>query len=240
MKVIRNEEKEPNIAKMIMAMIDQVHDEMPREMYLEEMYDLATMAWNISLTELKENEIAWNIPLREQVLKMVAYKRKNFSDIRKEIIDIEVDENKGLYVECADPADAPFVDEDFEREMMAMPIPEFDFEMVDRNAVSVAPKKPFYAWLNRLYPKDPIRENQNKDHNIYLIHEVGTEAEFELWLSQNYLRLFEEELFQWHTDADDWPEHRTLALFKKWFRIQLHSMVYDFEKDPLTKDDFYG
>lgn len=239
MKVIRNEEKEPNIAKMIMAMVDQVHEELPKEMYLEEVYELAVLAWNISLTDLKENEIVWSIPLREQVQKMVAYKRKKFIDIKKEIVDIEVDEENGLYVECEDPDDTDYFDEDFENEMMEMPAPEMDFEMVDRNAVLVAPKKPFFAWLNHLYPNDPIKESQIKDHNIYLIHEVGTDAEFEQWLTLHYNRLFEEELFQWHTHAEDWPTNRTLALFKKWFRVQLHSMVYDFEQDALTKDDFY-
>jgi hypothetical protein len=109
--------------------------------------------------------------------------------------------------------------------------------MVDRNAVLVAPKKPFFAWLNHLNPNDPIKESQIKDHNIYLIHEVGTEAEFEQWLTLHYNRLFEEELFQWHTHTEDWPTNRTLALFKKWFRVQQHSMVYDFEKDALTKDE---
>jgi hypothetical protein len=143
MKVIRNEEKEPNIAKMIMAMVDQVHEELPKEMYLEEVYELAVLAWNISLTDLKESEIVWSIPLREQVQKMVAYKRKKFIDIKKEIVDIEVDEENGLYVECEDPDDTDYFDEDFEKEMMEMPAPEIDFDMVDRNAVLVAPKKPF-------------------------------------------------------------------------------------------------
>ena len=124
MKVIRNEENEPNIAKMIMAMIDQVHDELPEEMHLDEICELAVLAWNISLTDLEENKIAWSIPLRQQVQKMVAYKRKKFIDIKKEIVDIELDEENGLYVECEDPDDTDHFDEDFENEMMEMP--EYD------------------------------------------------------------------------------------------------------------------
>ncbi|MGF1558561.1 MAG: hypothetical protein ACFCUL_05670 [Flavobacteriaceae bacterium] len=238
MKVIRNEENEPNIAKMIMDMIDQVNDELPEEMYLDEICELAVLAWNISLTDLEENKIAWSIPLRQQVQKMVAYKRKKFIDIKKEIVDIELDEENGLYVECEDPDDTDYFDEDFENDMMEMPDPATDFDMVDRNAVLVAPKKPFFAWLNHLYPKDPIKEHQMNDHHIYLIHEVGSDQEFEDWLSNHYVDLFENELAAWHTNQTDWPKPMSLALFKKWFQVQLHSIVYDFEQDALTKDNF--
>jgi hypothetical protein len=35
------------------------------------------------------------------------------------------------------------------------------------------------------------------------------------------------ELSGWHTDEAAWPKGRDLAMFKKWFEIELHSVVED-------------
>jgi hypothetical protein len=37
--------------------------------------------------------------------------------------------------------------------------------------------------------------------------------------------VFERELFGWRESA--WPKDRDLSMFRKWFEIQLHSIVED-------------
>ena len=49
--------------------------------------------------------------------------------------------------------------------------------------------------------------------------------------------IFERELDGWHTDDTAWPKRRTLATFKQWFTIEMHSMVEDLCSDELLDDD---
>lgn len=149
------------------------------------------------------------------------------------IVEVHLSKEDGLIVENVGYKD--YVSNTFAQITESFPEYAQPYQLVNRNAVLVIPKKPFYHWLNALYPDDPIKEYHIQEHNIYLIHEVGDESAFESWLEANYVEIFEHELFMWHTDSEDWPDC-TLPLFKKWFRVQMHSMVIDFENDHLTKD----
>jgi len=114
------------------------------------------------------------------------------------------------------------------------PIPYF-FGSIDRNAILVRPQKPFYDWLKAVYPTD--KDHDPKDEcNIYLIHEMGSNAEVLEWVKENFDHLFANELNDWYTDEDRWPADRTYAMFAAWFSVELHSMILDLEEDPITKE----
>ena len=113
------------------------------------------------------------------------------------------------------------------------PIPYF-YESINRNAIVVKPKKPFFDWLNELYPESPI--NEKEEANIYLIKEKDSNEAIEKWLSRNFNQLFQNELNDWHTDENDWPQKRTYKLFKEWFDFEIHSMVLDLEETEITKE----
>jgi hypothetical protein len=49
--------------------------------------------------------------------------------------------------------------------------------------------------------------------------------------------VFELELDGWHTDESVWPQNRTLAMFKEWFHIELHSIVEDLVDDEIVDED---
>jgi len=34
-------------------------------------------------------------------------------------------------------------------------------------------------------------------------------------------------LQNWHLDSTFWPKDRTLKMFKEWFTVELHSIVFD-------------
>jgi hypothetical protein len=113
------------------------------------------------------------------------------------------------------------------------PIPYF-YESINRNAIVVKPKKEFFDWINYLYPENMIHKKE--EANIYLIRERDSNEEIERWISRNFDLLFQNELNDWHTDENDWPQKRTYKLFKEWFDFEIHSMVLDLEETEITKD----
>lgn len=114
------------------------------------------------------------------------------------------------------------------------PIPYF-FESIDRNAILVRPKQPFFDWVNSTFEDmDPI--NEKDECNIYLVHEKANNDEVLRWVRLHFDDIFMNELNDWCTDEDRWPQKRTYALFTQWFSVEVHSMVLDLEDDPVTKE----
>jgi hypothetical protein len=114
------------------------------------------------------------------------------------------------------------------------PIPYY-FDSINRNAILVRPKKPFYDWLNNLFkehkPMASLEEN-----NIYLIGEMDSNEHIKKWIKKNYDQLFVNELNGWYTDESGWPANRTYTMFCEWFDVEIHSMVLDLEEYPVTKE----
>ncbi len=75
------------------------------------------------------------------------------------------------------------------------------------------------------------------EKTVYLIPSFEDTAEAEKVLKLVFAEVFERELFGWHTDESAWPKRRTLAIFKEWFKIELHSVVEDLCSDELVDDD---
>lgn len=114
------------------------------------------------------------------------------------------------------------------------PIPYF-FESIDRNAILVRPKQPFFDWVNSTFEDmDPI--NEKDECNIYLVHEKANNDEVLRWVRLHFDDIFMNELNDWCTDEDRWPQKRTYALFAQWFSVEVHSMVLDLEDDQVTKE----
>jgi len=113
------------------------------------------------------------------------------------------------------------------------PIPYF-YESINRNAIVVKPQKPFYDWIKFLDPGHTFL--RKSEGNIYLIHEMDSIGQIEKWLKGNFERIFQNELNDWHTDENDWPQKRTFNLFKEWFDYEIHSMILDLEEADVTKD----
>ncbi|HNU55944.1 MAG TPA: hypothetical protein PKN30_05075 [Flavobacteriales bacterium] len=114
------------------------------------------------------------------------------------------------------------------------PIPYF-FESIDRNAILVRPKQPFFVWVNSTFEDmDPI--NEKDECNIYLVHEKANNDEVLRWVRLHFDDIFMNELNDWCADEDRWPQKRTYALFTRWFSVEVHSMVLDLEDEPVTKE----
>jgi CRISPR/Cas system-associated protein Cas10 (large subunit of type III CRISPR-Cas system) len=110
----------------------------------------------------------------------------------------------------------------------------FLYGTLNRNAIIVRPKKPFYNWLNSVYPNHK-RFLQNEENNIYLIREVESLALMLKWVKKNFDEIFVNELNDWSNDEDKWPQNRNYKMFSEWFDVELSSMLIDLEDYPITK-----
>lgn len=113
------------------------------------------------------------------------------------------------------------------------PIPHF-YDAIDKNAIIVRKKKPFFDWLNSIYPEDEPYSSL-VDNNIYLIREMEDNEAILKWLKKNYEKIFFNELNDWYTDEEGWPKNRTYKMFAEWFDIEICSTVLDLEDFPVTK-----
>lgn len=50
-------------------------------------------------------------------------------------------------------------------------------------------------------------------------------------------KIFEMELSGWSIDENLWPKKRTFKIFREWFEIELHSMVFDSGDDEIEIAD---
>jgi hypothetical protein len=114
------------------------------------------------------------------------------------------------------------------------PIPYY-YESINRNAILVRPKKPFFDWVNKVFKdEDPVTEKD--ENNIYLIREMDSNEDIKKWIKKNFDDLFVNELNDWYADESGWPANRTYKMFCEWFDVEIHSMILDLEEFPVTKD----
>ncbi len=67
----------------------------------------------------------------------------------------------------------------------------------------------------------------------------SSDDEAEAWdiLATLYPEIFANELQEWHTDEAAWPQGRDLAMSKRWFEIELHSVVEDLCDFEIVDED---
>ncbi|MEI6091434.1 MAG: hypothetical protein WCR42_13350 [bacterium] len=113
------------------------------------------------------------------------------------------------------------------------PIPYF-YEHINRCAIVVKQKQPFLDWINNIYPESPLEKPE--EGNIYLVREKDFIEEIEKWLKRHFDEIFQNELNDWHTDQNDWPQKRTFKIFTEWFDYEIHTMILDIEDTIIEKE----
>lgn len=108
--------------------------------------------------------------------------------------------------------------------------------MLNRAALIVRPLKPYIDWAVAL-DDSGVAPRPDDECTIYLVSEYGFEHETGKLLAQVYAEVFERELFAWHTDEAAWPKKRTRAAFKRWFKVEFHSVVEDLARTPIVDDE---
>ena len=115
--------------------------------------------------------------------------------------------------------------------------------MLNRNALMLRYKDPAIRWLNEVDPSPQGQEitlaDANGERTVYLVDDRLGESPraLERWLKVHYAALFERELEAWYTDPMLWPEDRTLARFRDWFDVELHTVLIDLGTEALREED---
>ena len=108
--------------------------------------------------------------------------------------------------------------------------------MLNRGALIVRPAKPYLDWARGL-DDSGLEPDVGGEQTVYLVPGFEDDEEAEDVLKLVFAEVFERELDGWHTDEEAWPKNRTLAMFKRWFEIEMHSIVEDLCGDVLFDDE---
>jgi len=108
--------------------------------------------------------------------------------------------------------------------------------MLNRGALIVRPRKPYLDWAAGLDDSGMV-PNPDDEQTVYLIPSYDSDDEALALLQTNFEAFFDAELFGWHTDESAWPKNRTFAMFKEWFKFELHSIVEDMCDFSLYDED---
>ncbi len=106
---------------------------------------------------------------------------------------------------------------------------------VNRIATVVEPREPYLAWARALDDDDPVMDllSQEALTSVYLIE---SDEPAERALQRHWEWIFAEKLHAWCRDPAIWPEQRTYALFRKWFKVRLVDLIFDLADEPLLRE----
>ena len=114
-----------------------------------------------------------------------------------------------------------------------------DYLLVNRCAVSIQPKAPFWDWMNKTSELDmPFILEKAPDCNMYLVPDYESEenirSAIEQYLQGNFEDIFTSELEAWNMDPSTFPEI-SYDRFNEWFNVHIHTMIFDTLKKPLKR-----
>lgn len=117
---------------------------------------------------------------------------------------------------------------------------------LNRALVVLIYKQPYIDWVKTAgeFPIDLTLEEANDDSEAFLVPSFdsqmdpvdGTEDAVK-WVEKRWRMFFEHVLGSWINDENEWPQKRTLKMFREWFDVEYRSMVWDMGNEPLMIDD---
>jgi len=112
------------------------------------------------------------------------------------------------------------------------------FKTINRTAVVIIPRKPFWDWVNDAEPssESELTSKIKEDETVYLLPEFDDEDELERHLQKISKEIFENELMAWYTDESLWPPDRSWKTFKEWFDYKVHEIVFDILREEIEKE----
>lgn len=113
---------------------------------------------------------------------------------------------------------------------------------INRHLIILTPKQPVLAWIMGVDPNPPdmTLDQLRHDQNAFLVpDDLDGQQDAERWVQRRWQMLFEGFLAEWYTVKSWWPQKRTFKMFKEWFDIQYHSMVWDMAaNEPISYEDW--
>jgi hypothetical protein len=114
---------------------------------------------------------------------------------------------------------------------------------INRSLVTLVPEQPFFDWIQAVDP-EPVPtltlEQVREDQSVFLLpSEIANSPENATrWVEKRWQGFFEFMLGEWFDDSM-WPDTLSLAMFRDWFTLRFHSMVFDMTPDaPMLHEDW--
>lgn len=233
-------------SELLQQFIATFSDDLSDMEYFEDIIDFAIIAWNFGNMRVivPEHEYEGIMFMAEKdgldvalINKMTAYKAANFREYSNFIMDFEVDEtDKDLVLTLTTQEEENYFATMAEEMDMDESHREYEEDYINRTAILVKPLQPFIDWCSNLYSKELDETNflnELKETKTYLISEDIEDVD--AWLKKKFDRLFVYELEAWHTNKKEWPQRRNYKMFNQWFQVDISRMVFDVEKEPVSK-----
>lgn len=164
------------------------------------------------------------------MISMIDHKVAKFKKHSNFIVEFELTEKDNEpFLKIVTESEASYLANMLENKGLFEPESTSENNYIDRQSIIIKPLQPFLDWYYNLYPEDSELIIKGCS---YLIHE-STDAES--WLKKKYDMIFTLELESWHGNKKDWPQKRSYKMFKQWFQVDISTMVYDLEDEPIFK-----
>lgn len=105
---------------------------------------------------------------------------------------------------------------------------------LNRAAIVVRHKEPFIDWLTSIDQENEYIEME-QDLNCYLVPDFDELDELQDFLKGQFDNIFRNELNDWYTDQELWPENRSFEVFQEWFAFNVHATVFDLTESELSR-----
>lgn len=114
---------------------------------------------------------------------------------------------------------------------------------INRGLIVLIPKQPVLDWIMRVDPNPPLGltlEELGQEQDGFLVSQrtIETVEDAQRWVYRRWKMFFERYVGEWYTEESWWPKNRSLKMFKQWFDIQYHSMVWDMSGDTIEYEDW--
>ncbi len=104
---------------------------------------------------------------------------------------------------------------------------------INREVLVVTARQPFKEWAESLSSwNGNLGGDVTVYRSVYLVPILENAQQRDVLLTALYEEIFTEQLYSRSRNDATWPLNRTIALFKRWFDSEFHSMVTD-----LTDED---
>lgn len=127
---------------------------------------------------------------------------------------------------------------------MAIERPRFQ---LNRGLVILRYKQPYIDWVKIAgdAPMEISLQQANDDGDSFLLPTYesqidpvdGTEDAIK-WVEKRWRMFFEHILESWILDEAEWPQKRSLKMFREWFDIEYKSIVWDMGTEPLIIEEW--
>jgi len=242
-KVVQNEGRK--YSDLLNQFIKPFEHEFPEDFYTDDVIEFSINAWNFGnlgnilpkeeFEKIMTSAEAERIEYRDLLNRMIDSKVANFKKHDRFIAEFDLEENgEELVLTVATEDQESYLMNMMNEPMEKISEAEYEENYINRQAIVLRLKQPFYDWLKELTPDDEIAEVH--ESNIYLIDE---DIDLDQWLRKKFDNFFVMELEEWSSLKKEWPQRRTFKMFKEWFHVDVSSMIYDMERTPVSKfEDF--